>query len=308
MGKKVFAQFFKQPKFYKDFHCIGGNCPVSCCHNWNIDYKFDDVEKLKTAECSDNLKKLINESFEYYSKRDCLVIKLTDDDKCPFHNEEGLCAIQKELGEGYLSNTCKVYPRKLMYYGSFVLRSCSISCPHVLSMICSDEDSMDLETTLISKNAENVMMDSDIANINNPALQFREIIFDFFYEILSEKKRSIETSIVLGALAAQKLDEYIKLGKYDRIPEVIKYLKPQLNNPSQIVKLESAKTNLSLKANFSAGLIHFLRNTDVYKSVFEKGIPSEEKYNLGMENFKAHFNSTNGFLRNIALRQHRTTP
>lgn len=301
MGKKVQAQFIKQPKFFKSFHCIGGSCPVSCCHRWRIDYQNDEVEKLKNAECSDSLKKIINESFEPYLQGDKMMIKLTDKKKCPFHNEEGLCAIQKELGEEYLSLVCKNYPRNAMFFGDYVLRSCTISCPHVLSMICCDENSMDLENTLVTKKSKIIFMDSDIANINNPAFKFRSILFDFFYEILFDKSRSIETSIVLGAMAAQKLDEYIKQRKYDRIPDIIKALKPQLNNPAQIAKLENVNPNLSLKANFSAGLLKLMNNASIYTNIFENGIPSEEKYNRGMEEFKKHFNGIPGFMRNIAL-------
>ena len=153
----------------------------------------------------------------------------------------------------------------------------------------------------IKKEVKNALADSTAEIINNPALNYRGILFEFFYEILSDKSRSIETSIVLGAMAAQKLDEFIKRGKHERIPDVINALKPQLNNPEQIEKLESAKPNLSLKANFSAGLLKYLNNASIYNNIFENGIPSEEKYNRGMEEFKKHFSGTSGFIRNIAL-------
>lgn len=301
MGKKIHAQFIKQPKFYKDFHCMGGSCPVSCCQRWRIDYSNEEVEKLKNAECSDSLKKLINESFEPYLQNERMMIKLTDEKKCPFHNEEGLCAIQKELGEEYLSFVCKIYPRGAMSYGNYILKSCGISCPKVLFMICSDENSMDLENVPVSNKFENMMIDSTVDIINNPALKFRSILFDFFYDILSDKSRTIETSIVLAAMAAQKLDEFIKQGKYDRIPDVIKALKPQLNNPAQIEKLEKVKPNISLKANFAFNLFKQINNSDIFNSVFDNGIASEEKYNKGMEKFRKSFNGSENFMRNIIL-------
>lgn len=299
MLQKVQAQFIKQPKFYKNFHCIGGSCTVSCCNRWRIDYEISEVEKLKNADCSNALKSLIENSFVPFEEK--MVIKIKEDGRCPFHNDEGLCSIQKELGEEYLSFVCKSYPRKSMHYTNFVLRSCTISCPHVLSMICSDEDSMGLENVPINKDDKNIIAYSNIDFINNHALKYRGILFDFFYELLSDKSRSIETSIVLGAMAAQKLDDLIKQGKSDRIPDVIKALKPQFNDPAQIEKLESVKPNLSLKANFSAGLLKFMNNASIYTSIFENGIPNEEKYNKGIDEFKKTFNGTPGFMRNIAL-------
>lgn len=301
MNKKITSQFIKQPKFYKAFNCIGGKCPVSCCHRWEINYSSDEIDILKSTSCSDSLKKLINESFEPSADGKKIKIKLTEDKRCPFHNNDGLCAIQKELGEEYLSVVCTTYPRKVMHYGNFILRSCTISCPHVLSLICNDENSMEIETLIQKHNVENVLCDSNIDNINNPALNYRGELFDFFYSILSDKNRSIETSIVLGAMAAQKLDQFISKGNYAKIPEIIKILKSQVNNPAQIEKLENVRPNLSLKANFSAGLLKFLNNASIYTNVFENGIPSEEKYHRGIEIFKENFNGTSNFMRNIAL-------
>lgn len=162
MDKIKQFQFIKQPKFYKSFYCLGGECVITCCQRWRIDYEYDEIEKLINSDCSDSLKKLINESFLPIPQKNKMMIKLTEDNKCPFYNEEGLCSIQKELGEEYLSFVCKSYPRKAMHYTNFVLRSCTISCPHVLSMICSDEDSMDLENVPINKDDKNIIAYSNI--------------------------------------------------------------------------------------------------------------------------------------------------
>lgn len=300
MEKNINARFTRQPKFFKDFHCIGGDCPISCCQRWRIDYNNEDVEKLKKADCSENLRMLIKNSFESFN--DMMHIKLNDQKDCPFHNKEGLCSIQKELGEDYLSMTCRIYPRVGVDMDGYVLRSCSISCPQVLSMICSDDNSMELESySPKAKVIESVRIDTTLDNINNHALKYKSILFDFFYEILSDKSHSFETSVTLGAMAAQKLDEFIKQGKYDRIPEVIKALRPQLKNQAQIDKLEQFKPNITLKANFAAGLLKFLNNSDVYQNIFENGVPSEEKINKGIAEFEKCYKGSVEYIRNIAL-------
>lgn len=300
MEKMLHTQFVRQPKFYKDFHCIGGSCKISCCQFWRIDYQIKDVEKLKNADCSEELKALINDSFEPYKDR--MRIKLQKNGDCPFHNEEGLCAIQKELGEEYLSQTCITYPRTSQSMYGYVLRSCHITCPKVLSMICSDDDSMELENySLKGIVLKSIHFDSELDQINNPALKYKAELFDFFYDILSDKSHSFETSVVLGAMAAQKLDDFLRQGKYDRIPEVIKALRPQLKNQAQIEKLEQFRPNITLKANFAAGLLKFLNNSDVYQSVFENGVPSEEKLNKGTAEFEKCYKGSVEYIRNIAL-------
>lgn len=301
MGNVLNAKYIRQPKYYKDFHCLGGMCPVTCCYGWRIDLEKEEVEKLKNADCSKEMKDMINSAFIPYQGH--MIVKFDERKKCPFQNEEGWCLIHRELGEEYLSFVCRSYPRQAYYQGCSILRGCCISCNYVLTMICSDENSMDLENIYSEKKIEieNVMYDSLKDIEKNRTIFYREELFDFFYRIISDRTRSIETSIVLGAMAAQKLDEFINKGKYDRIQEIIKALEPQLNNPAQIQKLEKVKPNLSLKANFSAGLLKQLNNASIYTNVFENGIPSEEKYHRGIEEFRKCFNGTPGFMRNIAL-------
>ena len=300
MEKILHSQYVRQPKFFKDFHCIGGKCKVSCCQFWCIDYKNSDVEKLKSADCSEHLKALISDSFEPYE--DKMRIKLKGNGDCPFHNEDGLCSIQKELGEEYLSQVCVTYPRISINLVGYVLRSCNITCPQVLSMICSDDDSMVLENHSLNGDVLKLVQTySELDMINNPSLKYTAVLFDFFYEILSDRSHSFETSVVLGAMAAQKLDEFIKQGKYDRIPEVIKALRPQMKNQAQIEKLEQFKPNITLKANFAAGLLKFLNNSDVYQNIFENGVPSEEKINKGIAEFEKCYKGSVEYIRNIAL-------
>ena len=299
MSEKSKINHVIQPKFYKNFHCIGGDCPVTCCYGWRIDFSKSEVEKLKNSDCPDQIKELINTSFEPY--KDGWEIKFDNNGKCPFQNDEGWCSIQKELGEDYLAEICRSYPRISFLIGNRVLRSCNLSCIHVLSMICSDEDSMNLEILeSTGKKLHDIITDTNQSVANYPILKYRADLFFFFYDILANKDHSIETSIVLGGMAAQKIDEIVKQRKYHLIPDVLITLKSQLNNPEQIAKIESFKPNLSLKANFSAAVLKLLKS-NIYMNIFENGIPNEEKYNNGMEEFKKHFNGTPGFLRNIAL-------
>ena len=300
MEKGLHCQYIRQPKFYNNFHCIGGSCNVHCCQHWQIDYEYSDVERLKNVDCSEHLKALIDNSFEPYKGK--FRIKLNDRGECPFHNEEGLCSIQKELGEEYLSQTCIIYPRIGVDMHGYIVRSCYISCPYVFSLICADDNAMELENiaSRIVKHTK-VRVDSEIDWINHPELKYKSAIFDFFYEILSDKSHSVETSVVLGAMAAQKLEEFIKQGKYERIPDVIKALRSQLKNQAQIDKLEQFKSNLTLKANFSAGLLNFINKADIFKTVFENGVPSEEKFAKGTEIFEKNFNGSKNYMRNIVL-------
>ena len=292
--------YFRQPQFYRNFSCMGGECPNSCCINWRIDWTSDSVEKLRKAECSEELRKLIDTSFEPLNNG--YTIKLGEKARCPFLTEDNFCAIQRELGEEYLSPTCTTYPRAGHVCGNVLLRTCYLSCYKVIDMICADEDAMVLENYRPrGENHGKVKFDEPSETKKHPELKYRSELFEFFYEIISDRSRSIETSIVLGALAAQKLTEYINAGKHDRIPEVIKALRPQINNTAQIAKLEQVKPNYSLKIGFLTKLLDTIMKSDILDCIYENGAVNVDKYIEGERIFKETFADRPYAMRNIAL-------
>ena len=38
------------PSFYKDFKCIAGECPDSCCQGWDVDTDSDSLAYYKTLK------------------------------------------------------------------------------------------------------------------------------------------------------------------------------------------------------------------------------------------------------------------
>ncbi|MDE6592787.1 MAG: flagellin lysine-N-methylase [Oscillospiraceae bacterium] len=307
MSNKINIQYFRQPKFYKDFQCAGDKCPVNCCYGWGIiGWKKEEYEKIKNAKMPMELRSKFENSFkptenERYKGIYDYQIEYTNERKCPLLTENGLCRIQKELGADYLSHVCMVYPRNGYHCGNTILRTCQLSCVHVMKKICNDENSMELENNF---KVERIDFKPDYETkdyINYPHLKYHRELFEFFYELLSDKTHSIETSIVLGAMAAQKIDDFIKKRQHDRIPEIIKALKPQLNNPAQIEKLENAKPNISLKGNVAFAVLKALKDSNIYQNIFENGNPSEEKWQEGMDKWNAVFKDRPYVLRNIAL-------
>lgn len=311
MLEKIKVQYIRQPQYYKDFQCTGDKCPVNCCYGWNIGWSKEEYEKLTNAQMSDSLHEIIEQSFKPANNRISGIfdyqIKFTQNGKCPLLTENGLCSIQKELGTDYLSCICRTYPRQSFLLGNTVIRTCQCSCNNVIKLICSDENAMELENIAknqINKKTEKFALSENWKEqdyFNHPALKYDRDLFEFFYAILSDRSRSIETSIVLAAVAARKIDEFIKKGRASRIPEIIKALKPQLDDPAQTEKLENAKPNISLKANIAAALLKILKGSDIYQYVFENGVPSEEKFNEGTAKWNEVYKDRPFVMRNIAL-------
>lgn len=309
MSNTIKIQYIRQPAFYSKFHCIGNECAMNCCFGWAmIGWTKNEYEKIKNANMSEMLRKEFEHSFkpvniEGFKNTFDYQVEYTKDGKCPMLAENGLCMVQKELGEEYLSHTCRLYPRVGKIYNDIIIRTCLCSCNYVIKIICSDKNSMTLENNK-SKYKDNYVLYPDYVPtdyINHPVLKHKRSLFEFFYELLSDDTHSIETSIVLASMAARKIDEFVKRGQTEKIPEIIKALKPQLNNPAQIEKLENAKPNLSLKANIAAAMLKLLKGATIYEYVFENGVPNEEKWARGQAEFDRVFGDRPFALRNIAL-------
>lgn len=293
-----------QPKFYREFKCVGGFCPNSCCKLWRIDWTKEECERILASDCSEETKALIRENFvynEYYGK---YVVKINKGNAfgCPMLTEEGLCRIQRELGEDYLSRTCKIYPRENYYTQSEVIRTCSSSCCEAMKCICKDEGSMELigVEDRRSNGKHKIIFGTSDDLKNNPSLKYHPELFKLFWDVISNKKRSLETSVVLGALAAQKLTEFISRGEYDRIPEVIKALGPQLSALS-IPSVDNLKTNYPVALGVVGQIVDMLKESDILDSLRENGALSAQRYEDGRRIFEEAYGDKPYFLRNLAL-------
>jgi len=94
------------PAYYKNFTCIAGQCRHSCCIGWEID--VDDTTMQIYDSLTEGYGNAIQDSI---SKDPTPHFRLCADDSCPHLDEQGLCRIITNLGEGYLCHICREHPR-----------------------------------------------------------------------------------------------------------------------------------------------------------------------------------------------------
>lgn len=294
--------YYRQPKFYRDFHCIGGSCPNSCCAIWRIDWTKEEIEKLRAANCSPELRQLVEDSFILNDDIFSIKLMASNNLDCPFLTKDRFCRIQRELGEEYLSFTCTSYPRTMFICNNVATRTCSASCYQVMKTICEDDSSMQLFSAPLE--AKRVTMrytlDSPETLKLHPELKYRNELFEFFYEIIGNTKRSLETSVLLGALAAQKLTQYIQRGEADRIPEIIKALRPQLNATS-VPSFENAKTNYGICLGLVGKILDIFENSNILDSLKINGKLSPQLLEQGRTIVNKYIENKPYIMRNIAL-------
>lgn len=125
------------PAYYKDFCCKADKCRHSCCSNWRIPVSKEEYLKLITVECSEDLSRRIQNTIvmpETVTDSCYRYISFNWLGECPLNND-GLCSLHREKGEGYLPEICRLYPRSLKQINDVRIASCSSSCERVVEML-----------------------------------------------------------------------------------------------------------------------------------------------------------------------------
>lgn len=226
-------------KYCDEFHCIGAECPDHCCKEWIILIGKREYLDYKKAKCSQELKNTLNTSFErvrdhdklgikYNERSNYSQIKLKEDGECPFHGTDGLCAIQKELGEKALSHTCNTFPRLYGLVGDETLISgLKITCPHVVDLLMSHPEGLEI-TEEESENGNNIVK-KDLFSIPTTAKKWQGYpqywtIKSAQIDILQNRNFIIPERLLILGFFSKKADEYIETDKAEKIESLYKML------------------------------------------------------------------------------------
>lgn len=94
------------PAFYKEFSCIAGACPDTCCAGWQI--MIDDRSLKKYRHFKGAFRNRLHNDIDWKEQA-----FRQYDHRCAFLNEENLCDIYSETGLDMLCDTCRKYPRHI---------------------------------------------------------------------------------------------------------------------------------------------------------------------------------------------------
>lgn len=304
--------YYRQPEYYRDFHCIGSPCQFSCCIGWNIGWTKDEVSKvLENPDCSDTLRSLMENSFEIHEgeTRSHQVI-LGDGMRCPFLTDENLCIIQKELGEEYLSKTCREFPRlsRLVFDAnskklSTVYRSCRLSCPEISRRLFSDKKAMNLVNVPIKDNSEinGIYRDSNETLKAHPEYLYRVNLFEMFYEMISDKRMPLEQALTRGAFAAGMFTEVVEDKQQPMIPHLLIQLKMVFTAKVSHKGIDDIQPNPEGKLIVLGEMMALVGNNTLDFLRDENGGYDLDAYKRGEENLAAALGGEDFPLRNFAL-------
>ena len=143
------------PDYYNKFKCIADKCPDTCCTYWDVVIDSKTAGKYKKIQGSIGEKLRSNMIVD----EDGDIIFQCHKERCPFLAKNGLCDIQRKLGEESLSYTCRQYPRFFDEFGALQEYGLSFSCPEAADIIINHKEKI---TFTIEENSEISVSPNDI--------------------------------------------------------------------------------------------------------------------------------------------------
>lgn len=245
-----------KPFYYDDFKCIAGDCIDNCCHaEWeiSIDKKtFKKYRKLKGQwgnKINNNIGRIrSNISDLRYGK-----IKLKDKG-CSLLDEKGLCTIHTKLGEGYLCNTCRIYPRIIIKFGETYERNLLMSCPEVARYFVRHKENFyfNMDEEELSDLDKNYIVDKRYdENLYNLLWDSRSLAM----EIIQFKEIEIWKRIIFLKILTDKVQKLISEENYENYEKILNAFRNEITNVDVINSLDKIKLVPNVKVNFIKSVI-----------------------------------------------------
>lgn len=304
-----------KPFYYDDFKCTANKCIDNCCSNWNIDIDEKTYKKYKKLKgewgkkINNNISR--NRSNANYLQYGKINLK---NNKCSLLSEDGLCTIHSKLGENYLCNTCKKYPREIRKYGEIYERNLSISCPEVARYIikCKDNFSFNLEDEKFSD------LDKDYIANNKYNEKLYNILWDtrsLAMEIIQFKEIEIWKQISFFKMLTDKVQNIINEKQYDNYEEVLNNFREQITNINVInsldkisvipdVKVKFIQSALQVRANNGLNNDKFISLIIEYNELFDKGIDFKNNVEKVIEKekeFNTYLKAQDNIIENLLI-------
>lgn len=233
-----------KPIFYKDFKCIAGDCPDSCCQGWEVDADEESLEYYKTLDPTLEIKQRIDRVLDR-DEFDNVIFTLAPKKRCPFLNDENLCDMHIAIGGEHTPVTCRNFPRFIYDFGGTREIGISYSCP-----VASD---------MMYNLGEHLSFEEEITD-EMPSLN--DIDAQTYFTLLNARKRAYaivqNDSKPLNERLAELLDFGVEiqnqLGEYNEGDDEISFFdvfkNPELINPEWAKRVNNPNVK-SIETSFA---------------------------------------------------------
>lgn len=264
----------RTPDFYKDFSCIAGACPDSCCQGWEVDADDLSMEFYKTLSPEIEIKKRIDSVLDK-DEFGNTIFKLAEKKRCPFLNNENLCDMHIAIGGEHTPYTCRMFPRFINDFGGMREMGLSFSCPVAADMIFNLSEPMgftdehnDLPPELNEIDAQTYFY----------LVQGRKKAYSIIQDRSKHIKDRLFDLITLGQELQQDLGEYEEGS--DDIPFFDVFRNPELINPEWLEKVDNAEIKAIQNTAFNENIAMYFVYRYFLTAVYDYDVMSKIKMSV----------------------------
>ncbi|MFD0714969.1 flagellin lysine-N-methylase [Paenibacillus sp. GCM10027626] len=261
------------PAYMREFKCIGAECEDTCCALWSIWVDQETFMKYKRVEhptLSAQLKSdvKVNKANER-TKSNYAVMKLNQKTGACCFYADGLCSIQKELGEAYLSQTCATYPRTVNEIAGKQEVSAVLSCPEAARIALLNPEGIDFvyEEPLTATNLQwSARVNPKQTEASPQYKQFWELRV-LAIEIIQNRRFSLPHRFMQLAVFADRVDDSLKINKDYPLTQLIDQFRIELSSEQGIAATAIFPVNHQFQLRFLNDLLQTVMIQNLWHNI-----------------------------------------
>lgn len=281
------------PTFYRDFKCIANRCTDSCCIGWEIDIDSATYDKYRLMPESFQKNIAVCDGVAHFV--------LTQDERCPFLQKDGLCKIILEHSEDMLCDICREHPRFYEWYGNYKDAGVGLCCEEAVRLLLESEKALEYETV----ETQEISDDDTPEDICKSVFELRKSLFSIINDrSLTLSDRIERCFLKIGAkdvIAPCSADEFFaecveiakEMSPFDELWE--KYILRLEALDFQEVKERINKALSENQIRYEKSLSYFVFRHFI-KACFDGDLLSHFKFSVIMTIFEMLIDCVNGDL------------
>lgn len=218
---RYFSSTMLVPKYVTQFQCLGGDCPDTCCSTWSIDIDRETYDRYR-GESHPALKPLLQ---QYLEKADSIsearhgkLLLRQADLRCGLHSGVGLCGVQQHLGEDALSDTCYIYPRKVLQFGERFEQTLTLSCPEAARLALTQDDAFEFVSADFTSRLATTPV---IASLNGYSIQAMDEVRVFLIQLFQTPSLSNTERLVTAGWLCHQIDQLVASDTQSRVDALL---------------------------------------------------------------------------------------
>lgn len=242
------------PRYVSEFSCTGPACEDNCCTGWKVtlDKKtFNAYRQSRDPHLTERFSTQLKRNRAADSDASYAQIALAPETlACPFI-EEKLCAIQRDMGEDKLSNTCATYPRANRSIAGRHEQALALSCPEAARLALLSADALDFVEGPLRLRPDTV---EAIKSVHGCTVEQMDSVRVFCLQLLRTDGLELWQKLAVLALFCEQFTVLVKSASHGRIQALLDMFSTMVSTGATAEALSGMQPDYAAQATVFATL------------------------------------------------------